>query len=118
MSSYLKKSLLAEQLQKELEELSKNEDAKKEKQFFEDLKSVLDEHEYSFHQLHSMLSDVLEFEKPTKKTTRKSAWQGLEIEYEGSIYKVNSIGRQPAQTKELLDSIEMTPTEFIERFKK
>ena len=98
MSSYLKKSLLAEQLQKELEELSKNEDAKKEKQFFEDLKSVLDEHDYSFEQLHSMLSDVLQIEKRQGKAQVRALKSNMKEQF----IKLIQLGVSPLRQKNCL----------------
>ena len=111
---------MLQKLQDELAELENDEQAQKEKDFFEKLQALLKDHGYSLHELHSMLSSALETQQSTGTQRRKSSGrgQGQEVEYNGHTYKVNAIGRQPRDTKELLDELGMTPTEFLNSYKK
>lgn len=119
MSSALKTKMLIQQLSDQLKQLETDETQQKELEFFDKFKALLEKYDYTLTDIHSMLSDVLDTDKPKRQqSSKKSAGQGLEITYEGKTYKVNSIGRQPSETKQLLDSIGMTPTEFIEQYKK
>lgn len=117
MTDFIKKKMMLLKLQEELEALEENEENAKQNAFLEDLIAVLDKHSYSMGDLKAMLESV---EAP--KRARSARGGGSEstahhIEYNGHTYKVNAIGRQPAETKMLLDDLGLTPTEFLEQHK-
>ena len=112
----LQKQLEFEKLKKELEELKNDKTAKKELDFFEDLKGLLDKYGFDFDDLKNVIFSVTDKKGDGRGRPKGQKAKSYSIEYEGKLYKVNDSGRQSAEVKELLDGLEISPIEFIQKY--
>ena len=118
MANFIAKKLHAMRLQAELEELEKNSENKKEVDLFNELTKLLKKYDLSLEELQSFINAALgDFDSVTEGRGRPKGtkYKSVYITYNGVEYKVNSAGRQQQATKDLLDELELSPTEFIEQ---
>ena len=126
MSDFLKKKLFMMRLQEELNALEENEQYKKQNLFLEELQGLLDKHAIGMEDLKDMLEVAYEsnyqssaLSSNTGATRGRPAGTKIsshEIKYKNEIFKVNEKGRQPDETKKILDKLKMTPLDFIEEY--